>query len=276
MTTKQFKGKAIYNPSGKAGEYSYWACNFYTGCSNNCDYCYCKRGVMAHTWSDKPRLKSCFKDEEHAIELFERELKQNLKELQEHGLFFSFTTDPMLPETISLTLDAVKIANKAGVPVKILTKTGLVASGFLIDMVQDEQLDMSLIAIGKTLTGSDKDEPNASPNDERIVDLETMKYLGFKTWASIEPIIDFESSLELIKKTLGFCDLYKIGLMSGKRYDVNVLGNFIRKVHTACMFGTTNSYKPKVYWKDNITNITGKSMVESGFTVDRDCNIFKN
>ena len=24
---KNFKGKAIYNPSGKAGEYSYWACN---------------------------------------------------------------------------------------------------------------------------------------------------------------------------------------------------------------------------------------------------------
>jgi hypothetical protein len=25
---KTFNGKAIYNPSGKAGEYSYWACNF--------------------------------------------------------------------------------------------------------------------------------------------------------------------------------------------------------------------------------------------------------
>lgn len=48
-----FNGKAIYNPKGKAGEYSEWACNFYTGCSNNCQYCYCKRGVMSHAWSDK-------------------------------------------------------------------------------------------------------------------------------------------------------------------------------------------------------------------------------
>ncbi len=60
---KQFKGKASYNPFGKAGEYSYWACNFYTGCSNNCDYCYCKRGVMSSVWSITPKLKSCFKDE---------------------------------------------------------------------------------------------------------------------------------------------------------------------------------------------------------------------
>ncbi|MCL2434964.1 MAG: hypothetical protein FWD09_02345 [Lentimicrobiaceae bacterium] len=67
---KKFKGKAIYNPSGKAGEYSYWACNFYTGCSNGCQYCYCKRGVMAHTWSDTPKLKACFKNKAHALEVF--------------------------------------------------------------------------------------------------------------------------------------------------------------------------------------------------------------
>ena len=44
---KTFKGKAIYNPSGKAGEYSYWACNFYVGCSNGCEYCYCKKDILA-------------------------------------------------------------------------------------------------------------------------------------------------------------------------------------------------------------------------------------
>ena len=36
----EFNGKAIYNPKGKAGEYAPWACNFYTGCSNDCEYCY--------------------------------------------------------------------------------------------------------------------------------------------------------------------------------------------------------------------------------------------
>ncbi len=48
MITKRFNGKALYQPSGKAAEYSAWACNFYTGCSNDCEYCYCKRGVLSH------------------------------------------------------------------------------------------------------------------------------------------------------------------------------------------------------------------------------------
>ena len=78
MGNNRFNGKAIYNPSGKAGEYSDWACNFYTGCSNNCDYCYCKKGVMSHVWSDTPKLKKCFRDEEEAISIFEKELLANL------------------------------------------------------------------------------------------------------------------------------------------------------------------------------------------------------
>lgn len=57
---KPFKGKAIYRPKGVAGEYSSWTCNSFTGCSNNCDYCYCKRGVMSHVWTDKPKLKKCY------------------------------------------------------------------------------------------------------------------------------------------------------------------------------------------------------------------------
>ena len=119
---KTFNGKAIYNPSGKAGEYSYWACNFYNGCSNDCDYCYCKHGVMARNWSDTPKLKACFRDENHALEVFEKELKANLPELQKHGLFFSYTTDPMLPETTSLTISSINFCISNYVPVKILTK----------------------------------------------------------------------------------------------------------------------------------------------------------
>ena len=36
--------KAIYKPKGKAGGYAEWACNLFVGCSNNCSYCYCKKG----------------------------------------------------------------------------------------------------------------------------------------------------------------------------------------------------------------------------------------
>lgn len=122
MSEKRFNGKAIYNPSGKAGEYSYWACNFYTGCSNNCDYCYCKKGIMSHVWSDTAQLKKAFKDEKDALRIFDKELLENLAELQEHGLFFTFTSDPFLSETFDLTRKAISICIDNFVPVKVLTK----------------------------------------------------------------------------------------------------------------------------------------------------------
>ena len=93
----EFNGKAIYNPKGKAGEYAPWACNFYTGCSNDCEYCYCKRGVMSHVWDNKPHLKKCFKDERKALEIFEKELVANLEALRSSSIFFTFTSDPLLP-----------------------------------------------------------------------------------------------------------------------------------------------------------------------------------
>jgi DNA repair photolyase len=91
---KQFKGKAIYTPTGKAGEYSKWACNFFTGCSNDCSYCFCKRGFLSSVWSKEAKLKTPFQDEEHALQIFEKELLKNIDEIRASGLFFTFTSDP--------------------------------------------------------------------------------------------------------------------------------------------------------------------------------------
>jgi len=60
---------------------------------------------------DKPQLKKCFKNETDAFEIFSKELDKNLGELQKHGLFFSFTTDPLLPETEMLTFWAAGTVN---------------------------------------------------------------------------------------------------------------------------------------------------------------------
>jgi len=95
--------KAIYKPKGKAGEYAKYAVNFYTDCSNDCEYCFCKRGVMATIWSDKPKLKKCFKDEQDAYRVFCLEVDRLDEVLKKEGLFLSFTTDPCLPDTVELT-----------------------------------------------------------------------------------------------------------------------------------------------------------------------------
>lgn len=264
---KPFKGKAIYQPTGKAAEYSPWACNFYTGCSNDCEYCYCKRGVMSHVWSNKPTIKKCFKDEHHAFAVFKNELNQNLEELRKHGILFSFTTDPLLPETKHLTLICTQLCNEWGIPVKILTKRA-----DFIDDVKFLWLDEKLTAFGFTLTGFDEKEPFASLNSERIEAMRELHQMGFKTFASIEPIITPAMSRRMIEATLDCCDLYKIGLISGKGKD------FYRKDHLMFLFGwlTGKSFDHKIYLKDSFLKYFGieRSCLRGHF-VDADYNIFK-
>ena len=267
---KRFNGKAIYQPKPAAAEYSKYICQFYYGCTCGCTYC-CNR-----RWKwNAPKLKVHFKDECMALEVFGKELKANLPELQKHGLMFCISTDPMLPETINSTYDAVGICVRNKVPVKILTKRADFASALLQYVYRDlyEGDFEKYVAIGFTLTGHDELEPHASTNAERIEAMRKLHEAGFKTWASIEPIINFESSLQMIKETRGCCNLYKIGLLSGKKYDRDDLLDFIAdvnaKAHLKPMF--------KVYFKDSLLAQAGVSRSElSGNCVDRDYNMFND
>jgi len=273
MENKSFNGKAIYQPKGKAGEYAKWACNFYIGCSNNCSYCYCKKGMFKYMLGDNfVSLKSCFKSEEHALYFFEKEFEANYSELNKHGLFFSFTTDPMLKETKGLTEAAMHYAIYNNVPIKILTKRAEWVDFFIKCYENYECVDIpnakKMVAVGFTLTGHDELEPNASTNAERIKAMRKLHAAGFKTWASIEPIIDFESAKDMIKKTLGFCDLYKIGLMSGKKYDIHdaqVFVEWLREIPE----------EPKIYIKESLQKLTRYTTEELDDNfVGRDYNLF--
>lgn len=263
---KSFHGKAIYNPSGKAGEYSQWACNFYVGCSNGCEYCYCKKGILAGAMGqNKPQLKKCFRDEYHAIEVFERELKQNLDSLRACGLFFTFTSDPMLPETNFLTYRALDLALDHNVPVKVLTK-----STYGLHKLNWECPRKRSVAFGFTLTGHDELEPNASPNAERVAAMRKLHNAGFRTFASIEPIIDIRSSMEMIAAASDCCDLFKVGLQSGKKYEKNELQAAM--VSVIARFPTC-----KFYFKDSYVNQSGINRTElPGNCVSRDYNMFNH
>jgi len=270
----QFKGKAIYQPSGKAAEYSQWACNFYVGCSNECTYCYLKKGIGAKILGgNKPTLKKCFTDEDNAMEIFRKELEQNLSQLQECGLFFSFTTDPLLYRTKELTMLAINECLYNDVPVKILTKKTNFIGQFSYEL-QCTDYDLSKIAFGFTLTGHDELEPNASSNAERIEAMKKLHDAGFKTFASIEPIIDFQSSFRMIAATHGICDLYKIGLESGKKQDKDYAVLFVANVMVRA---TENN--SKVYFKDSILKCWGvsrESLKEYECCVASDYNLFEN
>ena len=269
---KRYNGKAIYQPKGKAAEYSPWACNFFTGCSNDCSYCYCKRGVLNHHWSTKPKLKKSFKDEGHAIEVFNKELDfilANYPKIKDQGLLFSFTTDPLLPETRSLTLRCAQIANEKDIPVKILTKRA-----DFIDDVKFLYLDTKLTAFGFTLTGFDEEEPGASPNFDRMDAMRELHSLGFHTFASIEPVIVPQASRNFIESTKNFCDLFMVGLISGKSkdfYEVGSVANlWVRLIDLSYM-----GYK--IYPKDSLLKYMEEDrLLLKGHFVNSDYNIFSH
>ena len=268
--------KAIYMPKGKAGEYAKYACNFYVGCSNDCEYCYCKKGVLGHALG-KPvaKLKKCF-DGHKPHSIFIKELHEHITELREHGLFFSFTTDPLLPETQELTNAAVLYAVNNGVPCKLLTKR----ADFKV--LNSFHYFTNLIAYGFTLTGMDAMELHASTNEERI---STMRYLHdreFKTFASIEPIINLDKSMQMIEQSLGYCDLYKIGLLTGhKEYSPEEVEKFMILVSDTIREYRTNHPQrpPYVYFKDSMYQYIKRNrndfLTGTTYIVNNDFNLFK-
>jgi DNA repair photolyase len=251
--TKTYHGKAIYNPSGKAGEYSYWACNLYNGCTGRCTYCYNRHGRNAKiVGADFPSLKKGLINEEKAFKIFVKEVRQNLDELKKNGLFFNFVSDPGLKETHNLNLQCIEFCLLNFIKVKLLTKQVWWVDEF-INNPYYKGIEKE-ITIGYTLTGHDEEEPGCSPNLERIDGMYKFNNAGFKTFGSFEPIIELESTYEMIERTLNLdcCDLYKIGLLSGKKYNKTELRGFIRAV---CMI--TYEHKKKVYFKDSLLKQAG-------------------
>lgn len=243
-------GKVLYQPKGKAGEYAAFAANLFVGCSNMCEYCYCKKGILANVMGqDKPQLKAGFKTDEDAINTFKKELKENIYAIRDcGGVFFSFSTDPCLPETWHSTCECAKFAMSLGVPVSILTKCASWAyTKAALELCKGE--GQRLLAVGFTLTGHDELEPNAAKNKERIAAMTYLKSKGIKTFASIEPIVDIESAWDMIYSTRIVCDLFRVGLMSGAKQTIEYekLEKFFYEVAGMC-----KNYRKKVYFKDSI------------------------
>ncbi len=276
-----FKGsKCLYTPSGAAREYAAVGCNFYRGCPFQCRYCYNRKGITSGIMGvDHAVLESCFVSrpkkyqsmsaENYAFKVFTNDAQQHLDYLRDMGMFLSFSTDPLCDDAAMLTMSTIKFCVEFGIPVKVLTKRAL--DDFPEKFFPDNYGARNpleclkfisavrpnhLVSIGYTLTGRDDEEPNASPNVKRIESMKRLHDMGFKTFASIEPIVDFDSSYKMIKETVGFCDQYLIGLMSkrGKDYPPYEKDECVRFIKKVMNLIKMNGNKSKVYWKHSIRN----------------------
>ena len=242
--------KILSRPRGNAEEYGRWSVNAYLGCPHHCLYCYLKTGVRANKLGvDKPVLKDGIVSQDHAWHLAMAEILENREQIiKDGGLFMSFTTDPMIPDTFNLFYRIAGAAVQHNVPVTILTKATDVWNNMAFYQMRSFREYKHNIAFGWTLTGHDELEPNAPSNRERLRDMKIVHNEGFKVWASIEPVIDFPSALDMIAQALDAgCSHFKIGLLT-KNTKV-VRKNF--------EFG---DHKFKAYRSDECMSFTGNVM----------------
>lgn len=304
-------GKIIYVPAGKAREYAPWAANIFVGCSNDCAYCYCKKGVLGHGMGQKiPQLKKPFQVDSDpvfggtahgrmmdfvlgcnkAVIVFGKELEKYRDRIMADGkgIFFTFSSDPCLLKPVDTFETFMRCALRAlgcdengkrtndlpPVPVTILTKCTDWTKG--IGGYRLMKAGGQNLCVGFTLTGRDDLEPNASPNMARVEAMRKVYEYGVHTFASVEPVIDLDDSLEMIKATLGFCDEYKIGLESGMKHNrkpitVEGLVQFVEDVQRLV---AEKAPTAKIYWKESITQKVDGLVKFSENVVDASYNIF--
>ena len=200
----------IYEPKGKAREYSPLALNIYTGgCEHECTYCYCKN-ITA--WGKTPKVRSLAGLEKEAAKVREQVL-------------LSFMSDPyaLIESTARNTRKALDILRSAECSVAILTKGG---TRCLQDLDLFRNWPSARIKVGATLTfisdePSLEHEPGAALPKDRIEALRRLHEAGVRTWASIEPVIDPVESLAVIEASLPYTDAYKVGKLNHKASSTN-------------------------------------------------------
>lgn len=195
----------IYRPAGRALEYCDLALNVYLGCPHQCLYCYVGSRFGGQPAEAKPR--------QHLLMKLRGQLERG-KTLACHEVLLSFISDPYPPieEELRLTRACIEMLHEYGLKVRLLTKAGLRATRDF-DLLGDGDW------FGVTLTFTDAEqsafwEPGAAFPDSRIASIEAAAYKGIKTWVSLEPVIDPEATLEIIRQTHNFITEYKVGKLN--------------------------------------------------------------
>lgn len=199
----------IYEPRGKALEYSQLAANLYTGCGHHCEYCYapaCVRTTRDEFGKPKPRKDIIQKiaHDAHRLQL----------EHETRSVLLCFTCDPYqeIEMQYELSRKAIQVLHSYNLDVMILTKGGQRAERDFDLLTHRDWFGVTLTNLGSAL--SLKWEPGAALPDARISSLHRAHEKGIKTWVSLEPVLYPEVTLEIIRQTHDFVDVFKVGTLN--------------------------------------------------------------
>jgi DNA repair photolyase len=188
----------IYQPAGRAREYAEWACNLFRGCPHACAYCYVP-DVLRRTGITRYEFHREAVPRNNIL----RQLELDAQKMSPRMVHLCFTCDPYPtvrsyppPDQRTITRQAIHILKDAGHRVQILTKGGM-------DSISDLDLLDDGDEYATTLTFIDENdsrlwEPGAALPQDRLDALWTAQKHGIEPWASLEPVIYPEQSLDLL------------------------------------------------------------------------------
>lgn len=242
----------IYEPKGKAREYSPLALNIYSGgCDHGCRYCYCGN-IMRGAWGLKPRIRDLSKLGMEAAKASRQ-------------ILLCFMGDPYCAAEKEhwQTRAALSVLKSARCSVAILTKGG---GRCLDDLDTFCEWPDGRIKVGATLTFWGKApsahyEPGAAMPCDRLDALRQLQEAGIKTWASIEPVIDAEESLAVIDASLPYVAAYKVGKLNHQKSAIDWKAFCVRAVEMIRRAGR------KLYVKDDL-----RVFAPAGFLRPEECN----
>ena len=201
----------IYEPSGKAKEYSDLAVNLYTGCSHACRYCYCpailRKTIDAWAFDPQPR-KGILRD-------LERDAKKLRGDPRE--ILLSFMSDPYhSDEAARLTREALHLLEQYDLRVQVLTKGGR-RSTQDFDILARNHWKYGTTIIFRSEALRQQWEPGAPPIAERVEALRQAHAMGIFTWVSVEPVVDPAEAIKVVETLRGEVDFWKIGKLNHDR-----------------------------------------------------------
>jgi DNA repair photolyase len=246
----------IYEPKGRAKEYSELAANLYSGCDHACVYCYAPLATR------KKRDTFCFsKPREGVLNKFFEDAKELEQRHETRPVLLSFTTDPYqtIDVKYQLTRDAIMILHNHHLKVSILTKGGKRSERDFDLLHENRELSeygTTLVFVDETMR--EKIEPGASPIQERIDALKKAHKLGIRTYVSLEPVWFPEDALKFIDMTHKFVDLFKVGKLNYNPQQFNVNWGIFR----TDVIEKLKEYDADFYIKNDLEKYASSNKVE--------------
>jgi hypothetical protein len=181
-------------------------------------------------WGVEPAIRV------HILEEFEKEAKKFRGDPRE--IMFSFSSDVYQSDVLADFMGRVwDICEDNGLRVSVLTKAGIRAKQHFLSFALNKWKFGSTI-IFRSEKLREEWEPGAPSIQSRIDALKMAFEMGIVTWVSVEPVIDPEEALAVMKELKPFVHIWKVGKLNHFEEETVDWRQFLRRTK-AVLDGST-------------------------------------